>query len=60
MIDVYKMGMSYYKNAKCDKNSGLTELRMIEIEAKRVEKNFPSVNVLIIVNGIRDKEDEDF
>lgn len=60
MIDVYKMGMSYYANSKCDRNSGLTELKMIELEAKRIEKKAHSKKVLMIVNGIRDKADEEF
>lgn len=53
MISVYKMGMSYYAG-KVDKNSGMTEFGMIVDELSDIETD---KNVLVIINGIRDEED---
>lgn len=57
MIEVYKMGMSKYKDS-VDKNSGLFELEIIKKELKSIEYLKISKNVLIILNGVRDSEDE--
>lgn len=53
MIKIYKMGMSYYKD-KIDKNSGMTEVKIITEELDKIETD---KNVLIIINGIRDEVD---
>lgn len=57
MITVYKMGKLYYDKLKVDKNSGLTEVKIIENELKDI-KILNGKKVLIIVNGIRYPEDE--
>lgn len=54
MIHVYKMGLSYYKN-KIDKNSGMTEVKIISDELSRIRTD---KNVLVIINGVRDVADE--
>jgi len=54
MIEVYKMGMSKYKDG-VDKNSGLYEFDIIKQEVSGFETD---KNVLIILNGVRDSEDE--
>ena len=53
MIQVYKMGMSYYQN-KIDKNSGMTEVKIIKEELKNIKTD---KKVLVIINGIRDEID---
>lgn len=53
MIRVYKMGMSYYLNS-IDKNSGMTEVKIITEELKKIKTD---KNILVIINGIRDEAD---
>ena len=55
MIAIYKMGMSYYNKSKVDKNSGLTEVELIAGKTKNIKTD---KKVLIIINGVRDEEDE--
>lgn len=54
MIEIYKMGSSYYSSG-VDKNSGLTEAFMISKASKKVDDK--GKDILIIINGVRDDDD---
>lgn len=57
MIEVYKMGSSYYSGG-IDKNSGLTEAFMISKTLKKVDDH--GKDILVIINGVRDDDDIEY
>lgn len=59
MIDIYKIGKKYYDEELCgkDKNSGIFEYDIIRNELKGIETE---LNVLIIINGKLEKQENDF
>lgn len=53
MIELFKMGKRYYLGG-VDKNSGLTEVSLIQKEVNKIQTK---KNILLIINGVRDDED---
>lgn len=57
MIEVYKMGSSYYSGG-IDKNSGLTEAFMINRALNSLDDH--GKDILVIINGVRDNDDIEY
>lgn len=56
MIEVYKIGLSYYDGLKSDKNSGLFEYEIIKKELQGI---VCMQKVLIIINGLNSPEENE-
>lgn len=56
MIEVYKIGLSYYDGLKSDKNSGLFEYEIIK---KELQGLVCKQKILVIINGLNSPEENE-